>query len=308
MRLIFLGTPQFAVPSLAALLEANHQIAAVYSQPPAERGRGRRVSPSPVAAFAAARNFEVRTPVSLRGPQEEERFAALSADAAVTVAFGQILGAAILDAPRLGAFNLHASLLPRWRGAAPIQRAIMAGDAQTGVCVMRMSEGLDEGPLLACQTLAIAPLETAGGLHDRLAKAGARLLVSAMGEVERGSAVETPQSEEGATYARKIRGPESRLSWSRPSQRIDAQIRGLSPHPGAWFLAPSERGGDRLKVLLSRPEPGQGSPGEVLDDRLLIACEAGAVRLLTLQREGRRPQEAEEFLRGFPIPAGARLA
>ncbi|MGH6992887.1 MAG: methionyl-tRNA formyltransferase, partial [Caulobacteraceae bacterium] len=168
--------------------------------------------------------------------------------------------------------------------------------------------GLDEGPLLACQALAIAPLETAGGLHDRLAKAGARLLVSAMSEVERGSAVETPQSDEGATYARKIRGPESRLSWSRPSQRIDAQIRGLSPHPGAWFLAPSERGGDRLKVLLSRPEPGQGSPGEVLDDRLLIACEAGAVRLLTLQREGRRPQEAEEFLRGFPIPAGARLA
>ncbi|MGH6986780.1 MAG: methionyl-tRNA formyltransferase [Caulobacteraceae bacterium] len=308
MRLVFLGTPQFAVPSLAALLDANHEIATVYSQPPAERGRGRRVSPSPIAAFAAARNLEVRTPASLREHEEEERFAALGADAAVTVAFGRILSAAILAAPSLGAFNLHASLLPRWRGAAPIQRAIMAGDAQTGVCVMRMSEGLDEGPVLACEALAISPLETAGGLHDRLAEAGARLLVSAMGEVERGSAVETPQNEEGATYARKIRASESRLSWDRSSQRIDAQIRGLSPHPGAWFLAPSEWGADRLKVLLSRPEPGEGAPGEVLDDRLLIACGEGAVRLLTLQREGRRAQEAQDFLRGFSIPAGSRLA
>jgi len=307
MRLAFLGTPDFAVTCLAALVAGGHEIAVVYSQPPAPRGRGHDLKPSAVHAFAEARGIPVRTPVSMRDPDEIAAFAALGLDAAVVVAFGQILPGAVLDAPRLGSFNLHASLLPRWRGAAPIQRAIMAGDKLTGVEVMRMTEGLDEGPVLAVDTLRIDAQETAGTLHDRLAEAGAALLVRALDAVGRSEAIETPQAEEGATYAKKIRPKEARLNWSKPAGELDCKIRGLSPFPGAWFEVPGDKGPVRVKALLSRPEDAAGAPGQVLDDGLLIACGEGAVRLLRVQREGKGPQEAEVFLRGFPVPAGTQL-
>ncbi|CAN5873594.1 methionyl-tRNA formyltransferase [soil metagenome] len=304
MRLAFLGTPDFAVACLAALVEAGHEIAAVYSQPPAPRGRGQDLKPSPTHAFAVEHGIPVRTPVSMRDRTEIEAFAALNLDAAVVVAFGQILPGGVLDAPRLGSFNLHASLLPRWRGAAPIQRAIMAGDRVTGVEVMRMTEGLDEGPVLALETLRIDALETAGSLHDRLANVGAELLVRTMAAVERGEAKATPQLEDGLTYAKKIRPKEARLRWTKPAVELDRKIRGLSPFPGAWFELPTDKGPVRVKALLSQVEEGSGEPGQVLDDRLLIACGEGAVRLLRVQREGKGPQEAEVFLRGFPVAAG----
>lgn len=308
MRIAFLGTPDFAVPTLAALIEAGHQVAAVYSQPPAPRGRGQVLTPSPTHAFAERRGLTVRTPASMRDPAEVAAFAALGLDAAVVVAYGQILPREVLEAPRLGSFNLHASLLPRWRGAAPIQRAIMAGDKVTGVEVMRMTEGLDEGPILMSETVRIDALETAGSLHDRLAPVGARLMTQALAALARGEAAETPQAAEGATYARKIRPKEARIDWSRPAVEVDRRIRGLSPFPGAWCLAPGERGPVRVKALLSRVEEGEGPPGAVLDDGLLIACGEGAVRLLRAQREGRAAQDAEAFLRGFSLRPGARLA
>jgi methionyl-tRNA formyltransferase len=307
MRIAFLGTPDFAVPSLAALIEAGHRVAAVYSQPPAPRGRGQALKPSPVQAFAEARGIMVRTPSSMRDPAEIEAFAALELDAGVVVAFGQILPLGVLEAPRLGSFNLHGSLLPRWRGAAPIQRAVMAGDRVSGVQVVRMTEGLDEGPVLLSETVRIDALETAGSLHDRLAPIGARLLVQALDALARGEAVETPQASEGLTYARKITRKETRIDWKKPAVDVDRRIRGLSPYPGAWTEAPSERGPVRIKALLSRVEDGAGAPGEVLDDAALIACGEGAVRLLRAQREGRAAQEAEQFLRGFPLVAGGRL-
>jgi methionyl-tRNA formyltransferase len=226
----------------------------------------------------------------------------------VVVAFGQILVREVLEAPRLGCFNLHASLLPRWRGAAPIQRAIMAGDAVTGVQVMRMSEGLDEGPVLMGEQVRIDALETAGTLHDKLAAVGARMLPVALGAIERGAARETPQSEDGVTYARKIKAAEARIDWTRPAAEVDRHIRGLSPFPGAWFEAPSEKGPVRVKALLSRVEDGEGPPGTTLDDALLIACGDGAVRLLKAQREGKGAQDAEVFVRGFPLAAGTVLA
>ena len=307
MRIAFLGTPDFAVPSLAALLEAGHEVAAVYSQPPAPRGRGKKLTPSPTHAFAEARGILVRTPASMRDPGQIEAFAALDLDAAVVVAFGQILPLAVLKAPRLGSFNLHGSLLPRWRGAAPIQRAVMAGDRVSGVQVMRMTEGLDEGPVLLSETVRIDALETAGSLHDRLAPIGAHLLVQALDALARGEAAETPQAQEGLTYARKITRKETRIDWKKPAVDVDRRIRGLSPYPGAWTEAPSERGPVRIKVLLSRVEEGVGAPGEVLDDAALIACGEGAVRLLRAQREGRAAQEAGQFLRGFALVAGGRL-
>ena len=308
MRLAFLGTPDFAVPTLAALIEAGHEVVCVYAQPATPRGRGQAVRASPVEAFAAARGIFVRTPTSMRAPDEITAFAALELDAAVVVAYGQILVEEILDAPRLGYFNLHASLLPRWRGAAPIQRAIMAGDAVTGAQVMRMTAGLDEGPVLGGVTLRIDALDTAGTLHDRLAPAGAILMARMMAEVARGEAVETPQIEDGATYAKKIRPREARLRWDQAAEDIDRRIRGLSPFPGAWFEVPAERGPVRVKALLSSVEPAGGEPGEVLDDGLLIACGAGAVRILRAQREGRGVRDTGEFLRGFPVAAGTRLA
>jgi len=308
MRLAFLGTPDFAVVSLAALLEAGHDIVCVYSQPPAPRGRGQALRPSPVHAFAESHGLQVRTPKSMKPDEEIAAFAALEVDAAVVVAFGQILKPGILDAPRLGCFNLHGSLLPRWRGAAPIQRAVMAGDAMTGVQVMRMSEGLDEGAVLATATTRISQYDTAGTVHDRLAELGAKLLVETLPKIEAGDAVETPQSEEGVTYARKITSAEARIDWSMSAEAVDRQIRGLSPFPGAWFEAPSSRGTTRVKALLSRVEDADGAPGQVLDDQLLIACGEGAVRLLELQREGRGRQASEEFVRGFALPAGTALA
>ena len=308
MRLAFLGTPDFALTALARLVEAGHEIACVYSQPPAPRGRGHELKPSPVHAFALERGLTVRTPASMRDPEEIAAFQGLDLDAAAVVAFGQILPAAVLEAPRLGSFNLHGSLLPRWRGAAPIQRAVMAGDAVTGVEVMRMTEGLDEGPVLASETLRIGPLDTAGTMHDRMAAAGAELLARTLAAVERGEARETPQAVDGVTYAKKIRPKEARIDWSRPGAEVDCKIRGLSPFPGAWFILATEKGPARVKALLSAFEDLDGAPGEVLDDRLLVGTGEGAVRLLRVQREGRGPQDAEAFLRGTPVPAGTRLA
>ena len=308
MRLAFLGTPDFSVACLAELVAAGHEIVCVYSQPPAPRGRGQDLKPSPVHAFAQSLGLPVRTPVSMKAAEEIEAFRALDLDAAVVVAFGQILVKDVLEAPRLGCFNLHASLLPRWRGAAPIQRAIMAGDAVTGVQVMRMSEGLDEGPVLMGEQVRIDALETAGTLHAKLAAVGARMLPVALGAIERGGARETPQSEEGVTYARKIKSAEARIDWTRPAVEVDRHIRGLSPFPGAWFEAPSEKGPVRVKALLSRVESGGGAPGAVLDDALLIACGDGAVRLLKAQREGKGVQDSDAFTRGFPLPAGTVLA
>lgn len=307
MRLAFLGTPDFAVVALARLVAAGHDIACVYSQPPAPRGRGQTLKPSPVHAFALEQGLQVRTPLSMRDPDEIAAFRALNLDAACVVAYGQILTREVLEAPRLGAFNLHGSLLPRWRGAAPIQRAVMAGDEITGVQVMRMTEGLDEGPVLATATVRIGPRDTAGDIHDRLAEAGAALLVDTLPKIEAGVAVEVPQAQDGVTYAKKIGPKAARIRWTRPASRTDGQIRGLSPFPGAWFEAPSDKGPVRVKVLACVREEGGGAPGEVLDDRLLVACGEGAVRLLRLQREGRGPQAAEEFLRGFPLPAGTAL-
>ena len=259
-------------------------------------------------AFALEKGLTVRTPASMRDPDEIAAFRALGLDAAAVVAFGQILPGAVLDAPRLGSFNLHGSLLPRWRGAAPIQRAVMAGDLVTGVEVMRMTEGLDEGPVLASETLRIGPLDTAGTMHDRMAAAGAELLARTLADVERGESRETPQAEDGVTYAKKIRPKEAKLDWSKPGVEVDRKIRGLSPFPGAWFTLATEKGPARVKALLSAFEDADGAPGEVLDDRLLVATAEGAVRLLRVQREGRGPQDAEAFLRGTPVPAGTRLA
>jgi methionyl-tRNA formyltransferase len=301
MRLAFLGTPEFSVVSLAAIVAAGFEVACVYSQPPAPRGRGKKLTPSPVQAFAEQRGIEVRTPLSMRAPEEIAAFEALGLDAAVVVAFGQILPREVLEAPRLGAFNLHASLLPRWRGAAPIQRAIMAGDKATGVAVMRMTEGLDEGPTLAVERVRIDALETAGTLLGRLAEVGARLLVATLPDIAAGTAIETPQPIEGVTYAKKIRPRETKIDWRKPAAEVDRQIRGLAPLPGAWFMAEGERGPVRVKALLAQVEEGDGAPGEVLDDRLLIACGAGAVRILAAQREGRGAQGLDDFVRGFRL-------
>jgi methionyl-tRNA formyltransferase len=308
MRLVFLGTPDFSVAVLAALVEAGHEIVCAYSQPPAPRGRGQTLKPSPVQAFAEARGVPVRTPPSMRDPAEIEAFRALGAEAAVVVAFGQILPREVIDAPRFGTLNLHASLLPRWRGAAPIQRAVMAGDDITGVEVMRITEGLDEGPVLATATVRIGPLDTAGSVHDRLAAAAADLIVRTLPEVEAGRATETPQAADGVTYAKKIKSKEARIDWAKPGREVDWKIRGLSPFPGAWFLLPTDKGEVRVKALLCAFEDADGAPGTLLDDRLLVACGSGAVRLLKVQREGRGAQDAEVFLRGQPVPTGARLS
>jgi methionyl-tRNA formyltransferase len=304
LRLAFMGSPAFALPALSALIAAGHDVVCVYSQPPRPAGRGKQERLTPVHAFAAERGIEVRTPKSFKRTEEQAAFAALNLDAAIVVAYGLILPKAILDAPRLGAFNLHASLLPRWRGAAPIQRAIMAGDKVTGVQVMRMEEGLDTGPVLASAETPIDFDDNASTLHDKLAALGAPLLVEALAKLERGEARETPQSEAGVTYAHKITSAETRIDWSLPAREIEAKIRGLAPAPGAWF----ELEGARVKVLQARLGQGRGAPGEVLDDTLLIACGQDALRLLVVQKEGRAPMDADAFLRGTRVPAGTRLA
>lgn len=307
MRLAFLGTPDFAVSALAAIVEAGHEVVCVYSQPPAPRGRGQELKPSPVHAFAEAHGIPVRTPVSMRDPAEIAAFAALDLDAAVVVAFGQILPAAVLDAPVLGSYNVHGSLLPRWRGAAPIQRAIMAGDTVTGVQVMRMTEGLDEGPVLSTATVRIGALDTAETLHDRLAAAGAKLIVETLDDIAEGRAVAVPQADEGVTYAKKISPKFARLDWAKDGRTLDRKIRGMSPFPGAWFELPTDKGPVRVKALLSAFEEETGAPGVTLDDRLLVGTGEGAVRLLRVQREGRGPQDSDVFLRGTPVPAGTKL-
>jgi methionyl-tRNA formyltransferase len=302
LRLAFMGTPDFAVPTLAELLAQGQTIAAVYSQPPRPKGRGMETEPGPVHTFARAHGLEVRTPLSLKDAGEQAAFAALDLDAAVVVAYGLLLPRAILDAPRLGCFNLHGSLLPRWRGAAPIQRAVMAGDAETGVMVMKMDAGLDTGPVLMAERTAVGR-KTAGELTEQLSRLGADLMVRALAAMERGAVAAQAQSEEGVTYAKKISKDEARIDWTRSAGEIDALVRGLSPWPGAW----TDAKGERLKILYAEPASGEGAPGEIIGDDLTIACGDGALRLKRVQRAGSKAMTADELLKGFPLPAGTKL-
>jgi methionyl-tRNA formyltransferase len=303
--LIFMGTPDFAVPTLLELVAHGHEVVAVYTRAPKPAGRGMKLQATPVEQEARRLGIPVLTPATLKTEGAQSEFSAHNADAAVVVAYGMILPQAILDAPKLGCFNLHASLLPRWRGAAPINRAVMSGDAETGVMVMKMEEGLDTGAVAMAERMPIPADATAGDLHDRLARLGADLMVRALGAIERGTLTLTPQPEAGVTYARKIGKDETRISWERPWQEVHDHIRGLSPFPGAWFEIAGE--GARVKVLRSTRGEGTGMPGTVLDDQLTVACADGAVRILELQRAGRQAMKADEFLRGTTIAAGTRL-
>ncbi|WP_425064001.1 methionyl-tRNA formyltransferase [Pyruvatibacter mobilis] len=307
LRLAFMGTPDFSVPALAELIAAGHDVVAVYSQPPRKAGRGMAETPSPVHAFAEAQGIEVRTPEKLRDAAAQEAFRALDLDAAIVAAYGLILPQPILDAPRLGCLNIHASLLPRWRGAAPIQRAIMAGDSETGVAIMQMEKGLDTGPVLLMERTPIGTQETAGELHDRLSTIGAGLMVRALAALERDSLEVTPQPEYGVTYADKIDKAEAHIDWTRPAHELDCHIRGLSPFPGAWCEVGKDGKRQRVKVLRALPVDGSGTPGAALDDALTIACGDRALRLTQVQRAGKGVQQAEEFLRGFPVAAGSVL-
>jgi methionyl-tRNA formyltransferase len=302
LRLAFMGTPDFAVPTLAELIAQGHDIAAVYSQPARPKGRGMALEPTPVAKFAASAGLEIRTPPSLKTAPEQAAFGALDIDAAIVVAYGLLLPKPILDAPRLGCFNLHASLLPRWRGAAPIQRAVMAGDDQTGVMVMRMEEGLDTGPVLMAERVAITR-QTAGELTGALSRLGADLMARALGALERDQVQQTAQPEDGVTYAKKILKDEARIDWTKSAREIDCHIRGLSPWPGAWTGA----GGERLKVLYAEPAAGNGAPGTVIGDDLTIACGDGALRLTRVQRAGGKAMDAADLLKGFAVPRGTLL-
>ncbi|SDY16147.1 methionyl-tRNA formyltransferase [Citreimonas salinaria] len=300
MRVIFMGSPDFSVPVLDALVEAGHHIACVYCQPPRPAGRGKKERPTPVQAQAEALGLPVRHPRSLKGIGEQAEFIALEADVAVVVAYGLILPQAVLDAPRHGCLNIHASLLPRWRGAAPIHRAVMAGDAETGICIMRMEAGLDTGPVLLREATPITEADTTGALHDRLSQMGARLIVDALDRLE--NLHPEPQPDEGVLYADKIDKAEAAIDWTCPATRIARQIRGLSPFPGAW----TTHGVTRIKLLDARAVEGQGAPGTVLDG-LTVACDDGAVRVLRAQRAGKGPQDAETFLLGYPLTAGEKL-
>ena len=306
LRIIFMGSPHFSVTACKAVVAAGHDIVCVYSQPPRPAGRGKALRPTPVQAYADEIGLPVRTPKSLKKPPEHAAFAALEADLAIVVAYGLILPQAVLDAPRLGCINLHASLLPRWRGAAPIQRAIMAGDDVSGVQAMVMEAGLDTGPVLATAKTKLTPADTAGSLHDRLAVLGAELLGPTIEALAAGSITPAPQSEDGATYAKKLTHEDQIIDWTRPAPDVDAQIRGLSPFPGARFGWTPE-GDDRtldMKALMSKLADGDGAPGTVLDDELTIACGSGAIRLTRLQRPGKGPMDAVDFLRGTPILPG----
>jgi methionyl-tRNA formyltransferase len=299
LRVIFMGTPEFAAATLRAVAGARHEIAAVYSQPPRPAGRrGLELTKSPVHRLGEELGVEVRTPVSLKGEAEQTAFRDLKADVAVVVAYGLLLPKPILEGTRLGAYNGHASLLPRWRGAAPIQRAIMAGDAETGMMVMKMDEGLDTGPVALTERVAIGADMTAGELHDRLMAVGAGLMVRALAELEDGTPALMPQPAEGATYARKIAKEETRVDWSRPAVEVHNRIRGLSPFPGAWCEMTVGGKAERVKLLRSTLAGGVGAPGLMLDDRMTVACGNGAVRLTELQRAGGRPVSAAEFVRG----------
>jgi methionyl-tRNA formyltransferase len=307
LRLAFMGTPEFAVPTLAAIVGQGHEVAAVYTREPAKAGRGMAVRPSPVQQAAERFGIPVRTPRTLRSVEEQEHVASLGADAAVVVAYGMILPPAILAAPALGCLNLHASLLPRWRGAAPIQRAVIAGDAETGVAVMKMEEGLDTGPVAMVERVAIGPDTTAGELHDRLAMLGADLMVRALAALSRGALGFVPQPAEGVTYARKLTNEETRIDWSRPARAVHDLVRGLSPVPGAFTTLDTGRGPERLRVLRVVAAPGSGPPGTALDDALAIACGEGALRLVEVQKAGSKAMRAEEFLRAVKIAAGSRI-
>jgi len=308
LRVVFMGTPDFSVPVLSEIIGAGHDVVAVYSQPPRPAGRGMAERPSPVHAFATNAGIPVLTPRSLRNDDAQAAFAAHAADVAVVVAYGLILPKPILNAPRHGCLNLHASALPRWRGAAPIQRAIMAGDAETAVMVMRMEEGLDTGPVCLAEHTPIGADETAGDLHDRLSVMGASLMVRALAALERGSLSQTPQPEAGVTYAVKIDKAEARIDFARSGREVHDLIRGLSPFPGAWFEVGTGAARERIKVLRSTRIDVAGRPGEILDDRLSVACGEGAVRLLTLQRAGKKPMAAEDLLRGFVLGKGTVIA
>jgi len=305
LRLVFMGTSDFAVPTLLEIVGAGHQVAAVYTRAPKPAGRGMALSETSVAREAKRYSLPILMPKSLRERDTAGTMRALHADAAVVVAYGLILPKPVLEAFPLGCFNLHASLLPRWRGAAPIQRAIMAGDRETGVMVMKMAEGLDTGPIAIAERAPIEADATAGDIHDMLARLGARLMAVALGALERGSLQLTPQPVAGVTYAHKIDKSETHIEWNKPWQQVRDHCRGLSPFPGAWFeLA----GAGRIKVLRTTKGAGGGKPGEVLDDKLTVACRDGAVRLVELQRAGRAPMPADEFLRGTPVKAGAQIA
>ena len=304
MRLIFMGTPNFAVPTLIELAARGHEIAAVYTRAPKPAGRGMDVQHTPVEREARRLALPVHTPKTLKDDDAQKAFRAHNADAAVVVAYGLILPKPILEAPRLGCFNVHASLLPRWRGAAPINRAIMAGDAESGVTIMKMDEGLDTGAMAMAERMPTGADMTAGELHDALSRLGADLMLQVLAAAERGSLVLTPQPQAGVTYAEKIFKSETRIDWSKSWKQVHDHIRGMSPFPGTWF----EVGGTRVKVLRSTKSEGSGVPGTALDDKLTIACGDGAVRLVQVQRAGRQPMSAEEFLRGTPVKAGMRVA
>ena len=304
LRILFMGTPDFAVPTLKAIAASVHTIVGVRCQPPRPAGRGKKPRPSPVQAAAEALGLTVETPRSLKDPDAQTAIAEAGADIIVVVAYGLILPQAVLDIPRLGAINLHASMLPRWRGAAPIQRAVMAGDSETGATIMALDAGLDTGPILLQQPLAIGPDDSAGLVHDRLAEAGARLMVSALDDLAAGRLVPRPQPEAGATYAEKISKTEARLDFSESADQLKRRIQGLNPVPGAWF----NLAGERVKVHRAAVVEGADvAPGTLLDDQLTISCGAGALRLLTVQRQGRAAMTAAEFLRGFAPRPGQRI-
>jgi len=304
MRLIFMGTPDFAVPTLVELAARGHDIAAVYTRAPKPGGRGLDLKSTPVGREARRLSLPVHTPKTLKDEKAQQDLRALHIDAAVVVAYGLMLPKAVLDAPRLGCFNVHASLLPRWRGASPINRAIMSGDAESGVTIMKMDEGLDTGAMAMAERMPIGADMSAGELHDALSRLGADLMPRVLAAVERESLRLTPQPSTGVTYAEKIANTERRIDWSKPWSQVHDHIRGLSPFPGAWF----ELGGVRVKALRSTKGAGSGAPGAALDDRLTIACADGAVRLTHVQRSGKQPMAAEEFLRGTPVKAGTRVS
>ncbi|WP_419697195.1 methionyl-tRNA formyltransferase [Mesorhizobium muleiense] len=309
MRVIFMGTPEFSVPTLRAIADAGHEIEAVYTQPPRAAGRrGLELTPSPVQREAERLGLEVRTPVSLKSDAEQQAFRVLRPDVAVVVAYGLLLPKSILEAPPLGCLNGHASLLPRWRGAAPIQRAIMAGDTETGMMVMRMEEGLDTGPVAMAEKCAIGPDMTAGELHDRLMHIGAALMAEALARLERDALTFTAQATEGVTYAKKIDKAETRVDWTRPAGEVHDHIRGLSPFPGAWCEIEIAGRLERLKLLRSTLSQGAGEPGGILEDRLTVACGSGAIRLVEVQRAGGRPIAAQEFLRGAKLEKGMKFS
>lgn len=308
LRIVFMGTPEFSVPVLAAIQKAGHNVVAVYSQPPRPAGRGMAEQQSPVHRYALENGLKVLTPITFKSSEDRAAFAAHEADAAVVVAYGLILPEAVLSAPKYGCFNVHASKLPRWRGAAPIQRAIMAGDKETAVMVMKMERGLDTGPVCLTRTIPITEATTAGVLHDKLSEVGAALMVEALDQLEAGTLIAIPQLSDGITYAAKIDKSEARIDFGLDARDAIAHIHGLSPFPGAWFEVAHGGKVERIKVLRAAVVDATGAPGTFVDDRLTIACGRGALRLIEVQRAGKRPSSADEFLRGFAIAAGTVIA